>query len=193
MFGDEINRQEAAEWTPALKERLKPAVLYHASRNRNIEVFEPRAESVRHPEEGPVVFAAEDEVYACKFLVPSDDSWAKLSRFGKVHVAVYADKARFFENDKGGAVYELPSDSFELDPKFSGSTVEWTSKSPVKPIKKIVYESGFQAMLDNRVQVYFITPEQLQSMKDAPDHGYAIIKTLESENAKLNKNVIPLK
>jgi hypothetical protein len=37
----------------------KPQYLYHASSNKDIKIFEPRAESARHPKEGPKVFATE--------------------------------------------------------------------------------------------------------------------------------------
>jgi hypothetical protein len=38
--------------TPKKQEVLKPEFLYHASINRNISEFEPRAESIRDPSEG---------------------------------------------------------------------------------------------------------------------------------------------
>jgi len=40
-----------------LPENMKPKVLYHASQNREIDVLEPRADTVRDKAEGPVVFA----------------------------------------------------------------------------------------------------------------------------------------
>ena len=35
--------------------------LYHASNNKNIDVLKPRQESIRDPNEGPVVFASQDK------------------------------------------------------------------------------------------------------------------------------------
>ena len=169
---------------------LKPKILYHASQNRNIEEFEPRRVSVRDINEGPRVFATEDLSYAVKFLVPSDDSWAQLSRWGKAHVAIYSDQDRFEKSDKGGSVYELPSDTFIIDPKFTKSTKEWTSKVPVKPIKKTDYESGLEAMIDNGVQIYFVDKDTFQKIKDSNDHGNAIVRRLRSANQERNKNVI---
>lgn len=45
----------------------RPKILYHASPNRSINVFEPRREKVRDPEEGPVVFATPDKALASAF------------------------------------------------------------------------------------------------------------------------------
>ncbi|MFS8159413.1 MAG: hypothetical protein ACMG6E_04210 [Candidatus Roizmanbacteria bacterium] len=144
---------------------------------------------MRSRNEGPVVFATDNEIEASKFIVPSDDSWSQLSRFNDIHVAIYSDRSRFFRNDKGGAIYTLPSDTFSIDQKFSGSSKEWTSKENVKPIEKIEYASGFKCMLTKGVQVYFVSEEILKEIQKAEDHGYSLIKKLTSENTKLNKKV----
>ncbi len=178
-------------------EREKLPFLYHASSNKNIAEFEPRAESVRHPEEGPRVFAAESAAAVSVFLVPSDDSWSQKSSWSngkgeRTIVSIYSDRARFTQSDKGGSIYELPSDTFDIDSKFSGSSKEWTSAQPVKPTKKTDYDSGLDAMLDFGVQVYFVTPEQLTEMRSAEDHGYRLLGTLTSENEKTGRNFKPL-
>ena len=60
----------------------KPKFLYHTSQNHDIGVLEPRAESVRDPNEGAVVFVTPNLPYATMFLVNSDDIWTSQSRFG---------------------------------------------------------------------------------------------------------------
>jgi len=55
----------------------KPSVLYHASQNRNVELFEPRAKSYRDRKEGPVVFGTPELPFATMFIVDSDDSQRK--------------------------------------------------------------------------------------------------------------------
>lgn len=171
---------------------IKPPKLYHASQNRNIEMFEPRAESIRDANEGPRVFATEDLSKAVKFLVPCDDSWSQLSRWGNAHVAVYADRERFEENDKGGSVYELSSESFSVDPKFTKSSKEWTSKEPIKPVKKIDYDSGLEAMIENNVQVYFVDKKTFTQIQESEDNGNSIIRSLKSVNQERGKNIVKI-
>ncbi len=176
-----------------LNEREKPPYLYHASVNRDVEEFEPKAETVRHPEEGPKVFAIESPEKASVFMVRADDSWSQFSRWrdtegDEVVVAVYSDRERFEKNDKGGSIYALPSDTFEVDEEFTKSSKEWTSSESVAPVKKKDYDSGLDAMLDFGVQVYFVTPERLEEMRESEDHGYSILKGLKSENEKSGRN-----
>ena len=164
-------------------ELKKPAVLYHASSNTEIEEFEPRAESVRDKDEGPMVFASPDRAFATCFLVPTDDSWAKIGRFGEPgkkgpwHVVV-SDRDRFEELDHGGAIYTLPSESFSTDPTKGVGTTEWTSPVAVKPIAKEVMQSGLQAMLEAGVQVYFVDRETFERIKQSDDHGKEVIDGL---------------
>lgn len=173
---------------PDIVEVLKPAVLYHASSNRNIEVLEPRAESVRSESEGPVVFATPDIAEASKFLVPSGDTWTKKGKFGDVHYTVISDKQRYEERDRGGTIYHLRANTFEQD-KTKGTRTEWTSKVPVIPFGRDDFESGLQAQLDYGVQVYFVDTDTFAQIETSIDHGDAIIRSLVSENQIRNVNV----
>jgi hypothetical protein len=173
---------------PVTTETMKPSVLYHASENRSIEVLEPRAESIRNENEGSVVFATPDKAEASKFLVSSDDTWTRKMRFDGVHVHIIADRKRYEEADKGGAIYHLKPDTFENDVS-KGTRTEWTSKISVRPYEKEEYTSGLQAQFENGVQVYFIDRETFDQIVKANDHGVSIIKGLVSENKIRNINV----
>lgn len=170
----------------------KPKILYHASQNRNIDYFEPRAESIRDPEEGSVVFATPDKVMASIFIVPTDDSWTGSGLFGGVHYFVCGDEERFRGIDKGGAIYTLSSDTFENDPSKGLGTREWTSKISVKPNSSEEFSSGLEAMLEMGVQVYFLDKEKFQELKKSSDHGNKILRKSVSENQKMGKNVMEL-
>jgi hypothetical protein len=167
----------------------KPKYLYHASQNPNIYILKPCAKSVRDPNEGPVVFATPSLPYVTMFLVNSDDSWTTKGRFNKTFYTVISDKNRFLKTDKGGTIYTLPNDAFYCDLKRGMGKLEWVSKKPVKPIGKKHYESGLEAMIDNGVQVYFVGKQTFQKIRQAEDHGFSILQTIQSENQKLNKNV----
>lgn len=170
-------------------EATKPKVLYHASPNRQLDVLEPRAESIRDEKEGPVVFAHPDKANVTRFLVPSNDSWTLKMRFNGINTHIISDRTKYEELDKGGAIYHLSPDSFELDTTYDGMKDEYTSKTPVVPVNKEVFESGLQAQLDNGVQVYFVDKDTFDRIKKANDRGRSIISKLESENKKLGINV----
>jgi len=164
----------------------KPEVLYHASENKNIDEFEPRAESVRDKNEGPVVFATPDKALASCFIVPSTDSWTQKSIFTlptkeKIHVLVISDKERFKEADKGGAIYSLPGDNFETDLEKGMKDKEWICREPVKPTDKTEYKTGMEAMIENGVKVFFVDKETFQKIRNSEDHGAEILKTLKPE------------
>lgn len=155
-------------------------VLYHSSPNINIDIFEPRKEKVRDPEEGPVVFATPDKALAAAFLVRTDGSWVKIGRFtdGKNQTPwhlVTKNKRRFRRLDKGGAIYHLPAAGFSSDPNKGMGDMEWTSRKAVRPLKKDVYTSGEQAMKELGVNLYFVNRRTFRSINKSKDHGRSII------------------
>lgn len=129
----------------------KPIFLYHGSANKNLTIIEPRVITVRDSNEGPVVFAASTKARASLFIVPSDDSWTNKSYINGVFYHVIADKNKYLENDKGGAIYTLDPDNFVSDEKGK----EWVSKVSVKPIDKEIFNSGVEAMEKHGVKIVF--------------------------------------
>ena len=167
----------------------KPKVLYHASPNRNLQTIEPRRESVRDKDEGPVVFATHDEACATLFLVNTSDSWTFKGRINGIHHHIISDRKRFEEMDKGGSIYEVPSDDFERKINHGWQSLEWTSTKPVNPIRKTDYSSGLDAMIDKGVQVYFVDKETFdQRLKNRGRRNFDFLKTLISENQKRKIN-----
>ena len=169
----------------------KSKLLYHGTPNKNIATFEPRAEKIRDVSEGPKVFATPDKRFASAFIIGVDDSWANSGSLKGLPYLVISDRARFEKLDQGGAIYHLPSDTFETDPDKGLGALEWTSDHPVVPSHKEEHHSALDAMLEHGVQVYFVDPETYQKWRTAPDHGLALMKTLISENQKRNINPAP--
>ncbi|HRV76345.1 MAG: hypothetical protein H6799_01205 [Candidatus Nomurabacteria bacterium] len=164
----------------------KPNVLYHASSNKDIEVFEPRANGVRDMSEGPVVFATPDKAFASIFLVKTNGKWAKISRWTSNGVTtpwhlIVKGKRKFKRRDHGGAIYHLPSESFTFDPDKGVGGSEWTSRSEIRPSGKDLYDSGFRAMIDYGVEVYFVGRLTFRKIKRSEDHGYEIVSKLKKE------------
>ncbi len=165
----------------------KPSnVLYHSSPNIAIEIFEPRNEKSRDPNEGPVVFATPDKALAAAFLVRTDGAWVKIGRFSDGTTVspwhlVTNSKRRFRKLDIGGAIYHLPPASFTTDLNKGMGEMEWTSTKKVKPLKKEVYSSGEQAMKDLGVDLYFVNRRTFKAINKSKDHCYEIISNLTPE------------
>ena len=183
----------------SVEEIERPKVLYHASPNKDLTALSARAESVRDPSEGPVVFGTPDIAYASCFLVSgSSDSWTKISRWSASPDSrgpwnfICSDRERFTKEDKGGTIYKLSPEGFETDPNKGTGLSEWTSKTGATPVGRIDYDSAFGAMLENGVQVRFTDKNTLTRMRGAEDHGYSLLKNIISENEKLGRNYIPI-
>ena len=170
----------------------KPDKLYHASSNRSIEKFVPRSDKVRDKNEGPRVFATPDKRMASIFIVGIDDSWTHSGAMNDVPYIVISDKDRFEKLDKGGAIYHLPSTTFESDPNKGLRELEWTSSEPVIPEAKEEHESALEAMLNHGVQVYFVNTATFDSINSAPDYGRSILHSLESENQRRGINAVEI-
>lgn len=166
----------------------KPIVLYHASQNRDITEFEPRNRKVRDPNEGPKVFATPSKSLATIFMIPTDSRWVTSGLHNHVPYIVISDEKSFRQLDHGGTIYHLPPETFEVDLTKGLREYEWTSSETVKPIEKEEYKSGFEAMLDSGVQVFMVNAETFDQIKNSTDHGFTILKEIESENKKLNRN-----
>jgi hypothetical protein len=167
-------------------ELQKPDTLYHASAQRDIAIFEPRAESVRDVEEGPVVFATPDKAYASLFITPTDDSWTMKGRFSSDGIVtpwhmVISDRKRFLELDKGGAIYSLSANSFNSDPQKNLPGIEYTSIDSVVPNSVEGYTSSLEAMIGLGVSIYFVDEATFLAIRQSDDHGAQILKGLKPE------------
>ncbi len=156
----------------------KPPVLFHASRNTEIAVFEPRAEKTRDVNEGPKVFATPSRAMAGIFLVDCDDSWVQSGSMDGVPYIIISDEERYKSLDTGGVIYSLPNDTFENDPEKGLRELEWTSGESVTPIDRENVPSALEDMIKNGVKVYFVDKETYHSLQDALDHGESIVKAL---------------
>jgi hypothetical protein len=156
----------------------KPSVLFHASRNQNIKVFEPRAVKTRDVNEGPRVFGTPSRAMASIFLVESDDSWVQSGSMHDVPYIIISDEERFRNLDNGGVIYSLPGDTFENDPEKGLRELEWTSKESVTPTEKELIPSALEDMVKHGVKVFFVDVETYRQILNAADSGESIIKNL---------------
>lgn len=173
------------------EQKEKPEVLYVSTQTSGIDTLTPRKGNLRDENEGAVIFSTPDIALATMFLIDGHhDSWVKIGYYGEIPCAVICmDRDEFVKRDKGGVMYEVPSDSFDFDPNLGMGNKEWTSKVPVKTTKEQKYASSLDAMIDNGVQVYFVDRPTFEAIWEADDHGRSILSSLSSENMLRNKNI----
>lgn len=154
----------------------KPQKLYHASQDVNIVEFEPRNESPRYSNEVNLVFATPHEALAAMFLSPRDIP-IEIGIYGNKYVIFIQEEEKTFQKkDKGGAIYVLPSDSFETDTIHGMKEIEWYSKEPVKPIGKTIYETSSEAMDKFHITKYFVDPETMNKIRQNPSDALDLVK-----------------
>jgi hypothetical protein len=183
------------EEVPRNEGKEKPPVLYHASRTAGITEFVPRRENFRDEKEGPVIFSTPSKALASAFLVEGHgDDWMQIGFFADIPVVVInADRDKFIEDDTGGVLYTLPSDTFKYDPNKGMGDKEYTSREPVKPLYEERHTSALDAMIENGVQVYFVDKKTFDGINNSQDHGYSILTRIVSENERRGKNIQSLK
>lgn len=171
--------------------QIKPdtPTLFHGSGTRGLTLIHPRQESIRDVYEGLVIFASSKLRLACMFMSPSTrDSWTRKGSFGDVYYYVISDEKRFRDGDKGGSIYEVPSDTF-YRVEGKGMSTEFISQVEVSVVKERDFDSTLDALLWCGVQVYFVTQEEFEKFGKSWEEGLALLKTLTSENQKQNKNI----
>ena len=181
---------EDIEQKEGIPTKEKPPLLYHGSAHKELKELQPQGKSHR-AEEGELLYATPDLAIASIFLVSG--AHYGCGKFGEVPYAwIIADRDEFISNDKGGHIYVLPSDSFEINQGRGLGNEEYASKEPITPIKTIEYPSAIDAMIENGVQVYFIDQKTYEKIQASKDHGQSIYSKLKSENQKREVNVRPL-
>jgi hypothetical protein len=158
--------------------------LYHGSDNKNLFIIKPHNQSVRHSDEGSVIFATPDSAYAYAFTVrPRGRYRQDISRWRldgvetPWHITI-DDEAAFRYADLGGAVYRVAAEQFTLDATYDHGTPEWTAHAAVVPVDKTIFTSSLKAMLEQGLQVHFVSPAEFDQIKVAQNHGWEIVKEL---------------
>lgn len=156
----------------------KPSVLFHGSRNQNINAFEPRQEKVRDENEGPRVFGTPSRAMASLFLLDVDRSWVDFGATDGIPFIIISDEERFRSLDKGGVIYTLPNTTFENDPLKGMRELEWTSKEPVTPTGKEVVSSVLEDMIKHGVKIFFVDKDTYSDIQQSDDAGESFVKSV---------------
>lgn len=138
--------------------------LYHASPQTDLTEIAPQPTLSRDVYIGDFVFATADKKLAIMYLAPKGfpvllNSQAKVPR-----IIACTDPSHYKSKDKGGAIYELPDNSFQPSPQAGLEDYEFVSSVGVVPQAKSVYRTSLSAMKDAGIAVYFVDRKVFDSM-----------------------------
>jgi hypothetical protein len=169
----------------------KPEILYISAQTPNIKELTPMKGNSRDVDEGAVIFSTPDKALASIFLIKGhNDDWMQIGYFSDIpYVVICMDRDDFIKRDKGGVMYEVPSDTFDYDQNMGMGDKEWTSRTPVKPAKETAYSSALDTMVKNGVQVYFVDKQKFDEIWEDDDAGRSILSELVSENKRRGENI----
>ncbi len=167
---------------------IRPKALFHASQNGEIEEFQPREEKKRSADEPAQVFGSPSETVSSMFLVPADDRFIKSGSYdnGITWTFIIGDYENFKAMDKGGWIYTLPEETFNVDPNKGLGLFEWTSQKSVKPRSKKYFASGLVAMQELGVKVYVVDKETFARFLASEDQK-TLLATLKPMAGETNE------
>jgi len=155
----------------------KPEFMYHASSELDVQEFEPRNDYPRYKGEDNLVFATPYKEVAAMFLVPKSIPTI-ISKYGETYaVFINGSEEDLSLNDKSGAIYTLPSKTFETNTEIGMGDTEWVSKQPVKPISKTIYKLSVEALRENHVHLFFLNNDVFARVQADPANGLKIVKS----------------
>lgn len=128
---------------------------------------------------GDFVFATSNKAYAAMYLAPKGRAMLLNTFHGVPSLVVSGSVEEFLNADKGGAIYEIPPDSFADTPQTELANTELVSSVPVVPLRKEIFDTSLQALRQMNVPVYFVDDALFDTIKDADDHGRAVLQGLE--------------
>jgi hypothetical protein len=171
---DEQKRKEVLNvWIP------KPKKLFHVSKSGDIEKFEPREEKKRNEDEPAQVFGAPSKKIASMFFVDKSYMISRSYDNGRTWSVIIGDEEQFKKDDKGGYLYTLSPNNFEVNPDRGLGLFEWTSTKEETFLNKEHFPSGLDAMLTNGVKVYMVKKETFDRFNADEEDHIAILKELE--------------
>ena len=159
------------EWIP------KPHVLYHVSANGNIAEFTPMP-SPRTKEESDTVFAGTTKAVCSMFGIKSAEIKSGSYDGGKTQTVIVGNPKEFLDNDHGGFLYTLPTESFGVNPNLGLGLSEWTSTKPVKPNNVEHFDSSIQFMLNSGVKIIPANAEIMRKLRDPSVDDLSVLKDL---------------
>jgi hypothetical protein len=152
---------------PMHKKAERPPYLYHGSVDGHVTKFTPRTAAER-PHEVAAIYASPNEKVAKQSMANKFVSNGGVVN-GRHFVCIPMTHEEFLAQDVGGYVYKFPSDSFSLNEGRGFGDDEWVSNQSVVPLAVEHYPSLYNELVNNDIDVYFITPDQVDVISALQD------------------------
>lgn len=130
--------------------------LYHASPVKNLKLLKPQRTLSNDKYIGDFVFATRHKKLALMYMLPKGFPLLMNIESSKPYVVLSGNEKNIIKNDKGGALYIMPSNSFHKTPQARLSDYEMVSKEPVVPLAMTVYESVIKVLNEEDIDIYFV-------------------------------------
>lgn len=150
--------------------------LYHASQNNSLKLIKPQRTLSNDKYIGDFVFATANKALAAMYLVPKGFAILMDTDLNPPVLVVCGTKQDLQKKDKGGAIYELPDDTFEPTPQSGLELYEKVSTQAVVPLKTYVYKSIFDAFEAHNIVVKFVDESMFKSLVTSPKQQELIQK-----------------
>lgn len=135
-------------------------MLYHASTNKNLTRIKPQRTLSKDKYIGDYVFATSDKKLAAMYLATRGVPTLMNTKSSSPRILIFAESTEYIRRDIGGAIYQVPRDSFKKTPQTELEDSELVSEVEVKPIRKKVYSSSISALQEAGIDIYFVDQTQ---------------------------------
>lgn len=149
-------------------------ILYHATQNKNLTIIEPQPTLSLDKYIGDFVFATKIKNMALMYLVPHGFPTLMNPNDKEPNIVISANPVHFKSKDKGGAIYELPSESFIDTPQKGLSEFEMVSTKAVEPISKQVITSTLHALTNAGISIHFVNEKTFNKLIEDPNQQRSI-------------------
>ena len=130
--------------------------LYHASPKKHLTEIQTKRTLSRDLYIGDFVFATSDVRLAAMYLATKGNAILVNVKTKKPTIVICNNAKDYLLNDKGGAIYRVPGNTFIKSPQEGLEDSEMVSEVGVTPIDTQVYLSSLDAMKEMGITIYFV-------------------------------------
>lgn len=141
-------------------------VLYHASPNAKLSRIDPQKTLSNDVYIGDYVFATKDKKLAAMYLANKGVATLMEHRTKKPYIIIQDDADHYTKHDKGGAIYAVSASGFKETPQVGLEGTEFVNDKAVTPLSKEVFPTSLEAMRQQGITIYFVTPKTFELLLD---------------------------
>ncbi len=152
--------------------------LYHASPIKNLKILKPQRTISNDKYIGDFVFATRHKKLALMYMLPKGFPLLMNIKSSKPYVVLCGNVRDILKKDRGGALYELSTESFHRTPQTALSNYEMVSKESISPLNETDYESVTQALDKKGIAIYIVDNNMFDKLILNPMQD-SIVQTLD--------------